>query len=242
MIKNKFLLLSLFASLVLGVFFGRYLFSFYKGPFLTNHITEPNISKAIDISLNSFETNELQTDFHLPPVVASKNNIDKILSSKQIQNRLKTLTIEGTDLSVLEGKVDNLTNLSYLSLIDCASNHQPISVYKLSTLTYLEIGNCNLQSISPQVANLSSIVSLKLYRNNISELTNDLMSLTNLELLDLRDNDLTSIPPVLYQMPNLKEVYLEGNKINKSEIKLFQEYLTNRQVLVEDSPPSTITE
>lgn len=242
MIKNRSLLLSLSTSLILGVLFGHYLFGFYTGSFLTNLLTEPNASKAIDISLASFESDVQQANFHLPPVVATKRNIDKVLSSKQIRGRLETLTIEATDLKILENKVNHLSNLSRLSLIDCTTHHQPLSIYKLTTLTYLELGNCNLETINPEIVNLSNLTFLKLYKNNLSSIPSEISFLTKLEFLDLRDNNLSSIPPFLYQMNNLKKVFLEGNKINKTEIKLFQEFLTNKQVSTEKNFPTTSTE
>ncbi|HCV2828535.1 TPA: leucine-rich repeat domain-containing protein [Listeria monocytogenes] len=146
-------------------------------------------------------------------VIAQSKGIVNLSGMENLTNLsyLDLIDNQISDISLLS----NLTNLSYLDLTD--NQISDISLLSnLTNLSYLDLENNQISDISP-LSNLTKLVILSLAINQISDIS-PLSNLTNLELLPLAENQISDISP-LSNLTKLNYLFLDNQNISASKVK-----------------------
>ncbi|WP_298541708.1 immunoglobulin domain-containing protein [uncultured Aquimarina sp.] len=156
--------------------------------------------------------------------ISFKNNWSGVAVDSET-NRVVSLNLSQRGLEgELPAEIGNLSELTYLSIVDDASNSMltgslPEEIINLSKLEFIQISQTGLSGVIPSdlfAINSLNSVNLTSFTSNFLtlDLPNDLSHLTNLESLSLRRIDLSSegsFPEALFQLPNLITLSLNSN-------------------------------
>ena len=136
-----------------------------------------------------------------------------ILSSEG--NKLKTLKIEGKNISELPATISELSNLEVLDMHDNNISELPATISELSNLEVLDLHANNISELPYTISKLTNLKVLNLSNNNISELPSTISELTNLEILILSNNKISELPVGISKLSKLRKLFIEGNLVDE---------------------------
>jgi Leucine-rich repeat (LRR) protein len=124
---------------------------------------------------------------NLEYLALSFNNISVIQDIAQAAS-LKSLYLEGNEITVLPGSFGKLKNLQVLYLNDNLLESLPDSFTNLAALEQLWIVDNHLKELPANFGNLKNLKFFSVFHNPISELPKTVSNLQRLELLFLPDS------------------------------------------------------
>ena len=129
---------------------------------------------------------------------------------------LTYLSLLENQLTSFPSALGNLTNLEHLALSYNLLNPIPPTIGNLVNLTHLALSNNRLTSIPSAIGNLVNLTYLELDQNELTSVPSRLGNLEKVTWLGLYDNRLTSFPSALRNLRNLETLELGANEMTGS--------------------------
>jgi internalin A len=148
----------------------------------------------------------------LPPQIGKLTQLERLILGKWDEEKQQWI---GIGLKVLPSEIEQLTNLTKLTLSGNQLTEIPTCITKLSKLEILHLAKNQLAEVPPSIVNLINLKELFLWGNALHELPECIASLTNLTELNLSQNQITQIPECIASLTNLTELYLWQNQITQ---------------------------
>ncbi|WP_234859276.1 leucine-rich repeat domain-containing protein [Aquimarina aquimarini] len=126
---------------------------------------------------------------------------------------LTNLTLYRGRLTSIPEQIGNLTKLTTLNFRANEITSIPTQIGNLTKLTTLDLGANRLTSIPTQIENLTQLTTLHLGKNQFTSIPTQISKLTKLTTLSLNFNTLTSIPVELGNLTELTKFYLNSNTL-----------------------------
>ncbi|WP_234859274.1 DUF5018 domain-containing protein [Aquimarina aquimarini] len=145
--------------------------------------------------------------------IYAKNNINTIPTVIENLTELTNLTLYRGRLTSIPTQIGNLTKLTTLNLYSNSLTSIPAQIGNLTKLTTLVLGANQLTSIPQQIENLTQLTTLHLGKNQLTSVPTQISKLTKLTTLSLSFNTLTSIPIELGNLTELTSFYLNSNTL-----------------------------
>lgn len=164
----------------------------------------------------------------IPKAIYSLKSLKWLSLGGQVSSRIFYYSKPKIPFEVLDPKITELTNLTFLDLSYNQFNNLRY-LAKLKNLTELYLGGNDLIEIPNFLSQLPCLTHLYLNDNQLNQLPEWFSQLTNLIHLDLADNQLTQLPEWFPQLTNLTHLDLRSNQLNQLPEWLSQ--LTNLTTL-----------
>jgi Leucine-rich repeat (LRR) protein len=129
-------------------------------------------------------------------------------------SNLKRIYLQHNHISVLPGKIGNLTNLQYLNLSHNQINSLPEEIFKLHQLVQLRLDKNLLHKIPDSLNEFTNLQYLTLSRNQLSEIDFKNFSQNSaLRKIELQFNNLSEFPLETGLLPHLHTLNINYNHI-----------------------------
>jgi internalin A len=135
-------------------------------------------------------------------------------------------------------------NLTTLAITHSKLKHLPKSIGKLKKLGRLFLNGNELEDLPESIGNLENLYDITLFKNKLKKLPESFCNLTGLfqeldiadneleslpenmglmriKILDFKNNKITSLPLSLEWCPKLKTIYGSNNRIQKFDLRIF---------------------
>jgi Leucine-rich repeat (LRR) protein len=172
-----------------------------------------------------------------PSVILSLTRLDTLIVCKEtgnIPNYIQTLP----------SQIDNLTNLTHLSLQGCAMQHLPSTIGTLSELNVLDLSDMpTLVDLPDSIGDLHALTTLQLLDTSISVLPDSIGSMSSLLYLYLDYTHVQTLPKSIGQLPRLQAFTMRHcalQTLPESIVQITSLYLLNLQGNALTSLPSQI--
>ena len=126
---------------------------------------------------------------------------------------MKSLYLNGNQLTTLPESIGGLTALTSLDLSDNRLTALPESIGGLTALTSLYLFRNRLTTLPESIGGLTALTSLYLFCNRLTALPESIVGLTALTNLYLSFNQLTALPESIGGLTALTSLYLNGNQL-----------------------------
>ncbi len=146
----------------------------------------------------------------------SFNSIDEALKNKDKATWLELNY--GSDLTLLD-KIQELTNLTYLSIKDSTIKSFPRSMIFPKSIVFLTL-NTKSANFPRQISEIDSLYELTITCKDVI-IPNEFSHLSKLKVVKIRNSNLDSIPNNLLKVPNIHTLDLTGNRITQVEGNIF---------------------
>lgn len=130
-------------------------------------------------------------------------------------SNLTHLSVFTTQLESLPESIGNLSQLEELIMIDNHLISLPESIGNLFRLKELNVSNSQLTNLPESVGNLPELKSLVVSGNRLSSLPKSFKDLPRLSELIIIKNQFTELPKWLQEIKSLSSLHLSGNPIDK---------------------------
>ena len=182
------------------------------------------------LHLQNNKLNELPSSIgkikNLKTFYSSNNNFSNSLPIEFYNLRkLKSLEIQGSDISTINYKINQLKKLEILKLHFNKINTLPKSISGLKNLKKLYLNYNRIENLPKDIGDLN-LTHLSLNNNQISKLPSSITKLVNLDTLYLQANRINSLPKEIGDLKNLKELNLSLNFLSH-----FPESISNLKLL-----------
>ncbi|WP_074409175.1 leucine-rich repeat domain-containing protein [Aquimarina megaterium] len=158
--------------------------------------------KKLDFSLSGMKNNQLDISgmSNLSSILIYLYTDESISFKANTSEKLTKLFISGNKLKSIEG-LDNLANITHLSIEYTSIKDVPASIFKLKNLKYLRISNSQIKVFPKNLENNKELKEIDLNTNKISG----------------------KIPLALLKLPNLKTVIINRGNEEISNLKEIKE-------------------
>lgn len=188
----------------------------------------PELKKALD----SFKENKSTKIFTFGvPEIYGKNRSELKLTESDVDNlfneliaikeKVEKLYLNGVGITKIPKSINELSNLTFLSLIYNDITNIPDELCSLNNLRELSLDNNKIRNLPECIGNMKKLTHLYLSNNPIEKLPNNINQLRNLEILNLEKTKIEkSDKNTIKQLENLCEntVYNSyGNNNNKND-------------------------
>jgi len=129
--------------------------------------------------------------------------------------RIIALQFGSSDLTNLPSEIGNLTELTFLNLINNQLTSLPAEIGKLTELAILYILNNQLTSLPTEIGNFDSLNVLWLGNNQLTSIPSEIGNLKSLTILYLYDNKLNIVPSEIGNLTALTELNLSNNQLTR---------------------------
>jgi hypothetical protein len=136
-----------------------------------------------------------------------------IPKSITILQQLKTIYLDGNNITQFPEALLTLANLEELSLAINKIKTIPKNIYKLRQLRTLKLFNNQISELPQQLSKMKNLKNLYLFKNRISKVPDVLSSIKNIEFISLESNFITEIPEKILHVKTLKKLILKNNPI-----------------------------
>lgn len=201
-------------------------FKSLKRLFISGKINTPKtlfklISKNKKLHFLHLQNNELN---NLPKSIGRIKNLKTFYSSNnnfssslpiefyKLKN-LKSIEIQGSDISIINYKINQLKNLEVLKLHFNKINTLPNSISNLKKLKKLYLSHNQIDVLPKDIGELN-LTHLSLNNNQISKLPNSITKLKNLDTLYLHNNKINKLPNEIGDLVMLIELSLGMNSLS----------------------------
>eukprot|EP01127_Copromyxa_protea_P017077 TRINITY_DN516_c0_g1_i14.p1 TRINITY_DN516_c0_g1~~TRINITY_DN516_c0_g1_i14.p1 ORF type:complete len:998 (-),score=85.22 TRINITY_DN516_c0_g1_i14:65-3058(-) len=135
-----------------------------------------------------------------------KNDIPRLDNLTSLQ----TIFFSGFNLTKIPEGIENLTNLTSLSLRHC--NISGTVPFISSKLKHLDLSRNSFEELAPNFKDMINLESLSISQNQLTGNLSNYFSFPNLQTLDLSHNRISGVLP--HYLNNLKKIVLNSNKIS----------------------------
>ena len=127
-------------------------------------------------------------------------------------DHFETLEITSENLESIDARIQNLKNLTTVSINANALTFVAQELFLIKTLKTLKIKNSKLQTLPEDLeVQCLDLENLQLNNNQLTSLPTWLGKLEKLITLDAAKNNLSTLPDNLVNLKNLKRLSLDGN-------------------------------
>ncbi|MDP1724934.1 MAG: leucine-rich repeat domain-containing protein [Alphaproteobacteria bacterium] len=126
---------------------------------------------------------------------------------------IKTLRLNGRNITTLPDNFVNLSKLRYLDLSDNMIKELPDNFNQLDRLEHINLSSNNLDVFPNDTCLPKTLKYLFMYNNKIETVPNHINQLCNLELIDLSSNGLKILPEEIGELSELNTLYLYSNDL-----------------------------
>jgi Leucine-rich repeat (LRR) protein len=156
-------------------------------------------------TLDTFLKNKSTTTFTFgSPEIYGKNKSELKLTESDVNNLFKEL-------------IANKEKVLNLYLDGVGITKIPNSINELSNLTFLSLLYNDITNIPDELCSLKNLKTLSLSYNNISALPECIGSMSNLSNLYLSNNPITNLPDSIINLDKLQELNLKDTGIKKTD-------------------------
>lgn len=160
----------------------------------------------------------------------SENELQSVPESVYSLSGLKSFFIDSNNLvSLPENLIDNMPELSVLSISNCGFESIPSEIFKLENLTYLDLSYNSLKSISgdnDRITKLENLNYLNLSGCGLDAFPTNILDMAELSNLSLSNNSIKELPGGVDGIGKLKKLtYLN---IDNCELDMFPDITQNK--------------
>jgi leucine-rich repeat protein SHOC2 len=163
--------------------------------------------------------------------------LEQIIEQARLEQHTH-LYLDNKKINTLPENIENLSDLTGLSLRENQLNTLPESIGNLTNLTKIDLNYNKIATLPDSISNLSNLIELSLCGNKLITLSNSICNISNLMWLDLCDNQLSILPDNVINLSKLVGLNLEGNPLtdlsilqrlpNLEDVYLFGVYLPHK--------------
>lgn len=138
----------------------------------------------------------------------------KIEGTSNYSPTAKELVSSGTEIEVIDQRIDAMAELESLRLSDNRLQSLPESLRSMKKLREVRLDENWFRSLPPWFGELSALRNLWLSWNAFSDFPEVIRPLIKLEMLDISYNQLRYVPEWIGELSGLKFLGLSGNRLN----------------------------
>jgi Leucine-rich repeat (LRR) protein len=144
--------------------------------------------------------------------VLSQENLEHVLPLLEliVQKQVTALNLSGQGLTIFPRAIENLANLTRLSLAYNQIAELPESLCDLLKLESLNLAFNKLTTIAHHIGRLGQLSMLNLMHNQLTELPKSIGNLTSLLGLDISENNLTCLPDEMINLIGLETLWVDS--------------------------------
>lgn len=194
---------------------GKYLWLQNKNlDFLPDAVSSLNIYKAI-LTSNNFKEIPIQilSIKSLEDLTIGHNPITEITPAISNLKRLKSLTLNATEIIDIKTDLSRLDSLEHFDFSSNETSHLPDQVKNIPNLIWLSLDNNKFQDLTFIDSRLHKLQMLYLYTNEVKHISSKIKLLPNLKELLVFDNQIDSIPDCISSLTNLEKFEIWDNPI-----------------------------